>query len=129
MIIAEHDLLVSLYKAFNARDIEAALAGMHDDIEWSNGWEGGRVVGRHAVRDYWTRQWKAIDPQVDPVSFESNKPGQIVVRVRQLVHNRDGILIFVGLADHVYEMEDGLIRRMQILQLEGTHLYGNHHEF
>ena len=36
----------SLYAAFNARDIDAALAGMHPEVDWPNGWEGGRVHGR-----------------------------------------------------------------------------------
>jgi ketosteroid isomerase-like protein len=30
------DLLEHLYDYFNARDIEAALAIMHPDVEWAN---------------------------------------------------------------------------------------------
>ena len=41
-----------LYEAFNARDIDTCLAAMTPDVDWANGWEGGRVVGRDAVRDY-----------------------------------------------------------------------------
>jgi ketosteroid isomerase-like protein len=46
----------SLYSAFNARDVDACLAAMAPDVDWANGWEGGRVIGRAAVRDYWERQ-------------------------------------------------------------------------
>ena len=47
-------LLRSAYAAFNARDIDAAVELMHPDVDWPNAWRGGRVVGRAAVRDYWT---------------------------------------------------------------------------
>ena len=39
---------------------------MTPDVDWANGWEGGRVVGRDAVRDYWQRQWAAIDSTAEP---------------------------------------------------------------
>jgi hypothetical protein len=42
--------LLTAYRAFNARDIDRALAVMTDDIDWPNGWEGGRVSGKDAVR-------------------------------------------------------------------------------
>jgi hypothetical protein len=45
-------VLRSAYRAFNARDVEAALELMHRDVDWPNAWEGGRLVGRAAVRDY-----------------------------------------------------------------------------
>ncbi len=35
--------LLTAYRAFNARDIDRALAVMTDDIDWPNGWEGGRA--------------------------------------------------------------------------------------
>ena len=43
------ELLRSAYEAFNARDIDSALAAMTPDVDWANGWEGGRVVGHDAV--------------------------------------------------------------------------------
>src|ERR671919_1883914 len=45
-------VLRSAYRAFNARDIEAAIESMDPEVDWPNAWEGGRVVGR-AVRDCW----------------------------------------------------------------------------
>lgn len=30
--------------AFNGRAIDAALAAMTADVDWSNGWEGGRIA-------------------------------------------------------------------------------------
>jgi hypothetical protein len=52
MPTARHEhLLRSPYEAFNARDVETCPAAMTADVDWANGWEGGRVVGRDAVRD------------------------------------------------------------------------------
>ena len=58
--------LRAMYEAFNVRDIEAVLRQMTEDVDWPNAWEGGRVHGHDGVRDYWTRQWSAIDPTVKP---------------------------------------------------------------
>lgn len=41
----EEQLLRRAYEAFNARDIDAALALMHLDVDWPNGMEGGRERG------------------------------------------------------------------------------------
>lgn len=48
--------LRAAYAAFDARDLDAAIALLHPDVDWANGWEGGRVRGRAAVREYWQRQ-------------------------------------------------------------------------
>jgi hypothetical protein len=37
---AKDKLLKALYEAFNARDIELALSGMHDEFDWAKGMEG-----------------------------------------------------------------------------------------
>jgi hypothetical protein len=42
------DILRRCYAAFNARDLEGALATMHPEVHWPNGWEGGWVEGREA---------------------------------------------------------------------------------
>lgn len=46
---------------------------MHPDVASANGMEGGHVYGHEAVRDYWTRQWKLIDPQVEPQGFQHDQ--------------------------------------------------------
>ena len=32
--------------------------------------DGGYVHGPEAVREYWTRQWTMVSPQVEPVGFQ-----------------------------------------------------------
>ena len=107
-----------LYEAFNARDIGAALAGMHPDVDWPNAWEGGRLRGHDAVRDYWRRQFEAIDSRVEPLSFSAEDDGRVVVLVRQVVRDRDGAPISDAEVRHVYAFRDGLIARMDVAEEE-----------
>src|SRR5215210_34705 len=73
--------LRSLYEAFNARDVDTCLAAMTPDVDWANGWEGGRVVGRDAVGDYWRRQWAEIDSTAEPTAIAERPDGTIEVAV------------------------------------------------
>ena len=90
------------------------LAALHPDVDWANGMDGGRVHGRADVRAYWTRQFGVIDPRVEPVGFETDPAGRTVVRVRQVVRNPAGTVLSEGVAEHIYEIADGLITRMDI---------------
>jgi hypothetical protein len=110
----QHQLLKALYEAFNARDIELALSGMHHDVDWANGMEGGSVHGRSAVRDYWTRQWQLIDPRVDPQRFEG-EDAQVVVEVHQVVRDLEGNIISDQLVRHFFIFEEELVRVFKIL--------------
>jgi ketosteroid isomerase-like protein len=114
MLPEDEDLLRRAYAAFNARDIEAAVALMHPDVDWPNGWEGGRVHGRGGVRDYWTRQFAAISSRVDPLSFTDAGDGRVAVEVHAVVHDVDGALLSDSRVRHTYAIEGGLVRRMEI---------------
>ena len=107
-------LLRLAYSAFNARDIDGALATMKPDVVWPNGMEGGVVHGHDGVRAYWTRQWGILNPRVDPIGFEEDDAGRIVVHVHQVIHDNSGKLLFDRMVDHVYSLEDGLIHSMDI---------------
>jgi hypothetical protein len=108
------DMLRDTYAAFNARDIDAVLAQMTDDVDWPNAWEGGRVVGHDAVRDYWTRQWAEIDPTVEPVALRERPDGTVAVDVRAVVRSRDGTLLDDRRVVHVYAFREDLISRMDV---------------
>ena len=108
------ELLRRAYDAFNARDIDAAIALMHPDVDWPNGMEGGRVLGRDAVREYWTRQFDVIDSRVEPQGFETDAEGRVIVDVHQVVHDAAGGLLSDGYVKHVYTVRDGLVERMEI---------------
>lgn len=108
------EMLARTYAAFNARDIDATLAAMHEDVDWPNGMEGGRVHGHDGVREYWTRQWSMLDPHVEPVGFETDEDGRIVVDVHQVVRDLAGEVLVDQMVRHVYLVEDGLVRSMEI---------------
>ena len=110
----EIELLNFLYNRFNARDMEAVLAALHEDVVWANGMEGGHVRGRDAVRNYWTRQWAVVDPHVEPVSFSEESDGAIVAEVHQVVHDRNGALLLDQMVGHIFKIDEGAVRRFDI---------------
>ena len=105
-----------VYTAFNARDIDGALALMHEDVDWPNGWQGGRIQGREAVRDYWTRQFREIDSHVEPVD-RTVSGDRVAVTVHQVVKDLEGNVLSEGRTSHVYTLRDGLVARMDIVNL------------
>ena len=111
---ASTELLRRAYEAFNARDLDAALATMNPLVIWPNGMEGGVVHGHVGVRAYWTRQWGMINPHVDPVSFREDESGRIAVSVHQVVRDLSGNVLFDRMVEHVYTLKDGLIQSMDI---------------
>lgn len=114
MDTANEKLIQQMYDIFNRRDIPSALQLMQPDVEWPNGWEGGYVYGRAAVSEYWTRQWKEIDPHVQPVSIEQDPDGRIRVLVQQTVKDKQGQLLHEGRVTHIYTLEGGLVKHMEI---------------
>jgi hypothetical protein len=108
------ELLRHIYNRFNARDIDAVLAVLADDVAWANGMDGGHVHGREAIREYWTKQWAVIQPQVDPLRISNRGDGTMVVEVRQVVHDLEGKLLLDEGVRHVFRIEGDLITRFDI---------------
>ena len=114
------DILRSAYRAFNTREIDAAVALMHPEVDWPNAWEGGRVIGRSAVREYWTRQFAAISSHVEPERFTAEADGSVTVEVHQVVRETNtGEVVSDSRVRHRYWLEDGLIVRMEVLEAPG----------
>jgi ketosteroid isomerase-like protein len=111
---AEETVLERTYAAFNARDIDTVLVVMHPDVIWPNGMEGGTVVGHAAARAYWTRQWRLIDPRVEPRGFTVEADGRVAVTVHQVVRDLAGTVLKDATVEHVYAFEDGRIKSMEI---------------
>jgi hypothetical protein len=113
---ARQESLRALYRAFNARDVDTVLAAMAPDVDWPNGWQGGRVVGHDAVRRYWTRQWAEIRPRVEPTGIRDRPDGTVEVAVHQVVRDRSGALLAVADVRHVYTFTGDLVQRMDVEQ-------------
>jgi hypothetical protein len=111
---SREERLRTMYAAFNARDVEACLAGMTPDVDWANGWEGGRVVGRDAVRDYWRRQWAEIDSTAEPTAITTRPDDTIEVAVHLVARDKHGALLNDAPGCHVYEFRGDLVARMTI---------------
>ena len=107
-------LLRRAYEAFNARDIDGALATMHANVDWPNMMEGGRLHGHREVRDYWRRQFDLIESHVEPRHIAQRPDGQVVVVVRQVVRDRTGQVISEHTVEHRYVIREGLIERMDV---------------
>ncbi len=116
------ELLKRIYERFNARDMDAVLNVLTDDVAWANGMDGGHVHGREAVREYWTRQWGMVSPHVEPVGFHRTTDGAIIAEVRQSIRDLDGKPLHGqqahGLKDrtvgHVFRLREGKVARFDI---------------
>jgi ketosteroid isomerase-like protein len=112
-----HERLIrDLYASFNAKDIEAVIAHLDPDVDWPNAWEGGRLHGCDAVRDYWTRQFAAIDGRVEPVEITETDDGRVAVAVHQTVRSLTGETLSDGRVEHVYTIRDGRIVHMEVVE-------------
>ena len=108
------DSVRALYEAFNDRDLDAVTAAMAPDVDWPNGWEGGRLVGRESVAAYWERQWAQIRPAMTVRRVSERPDGTVEARVRLVVRDPVGALLDRSDVVHVYEFVGSLVRRMHV---------------
>jgi ketosteroid isomerase-like protein len=118
--VPEIELLRAAYAAFNARDIDAALALMTPDVAWPKAFKGGFVRGSEEVRAYWTEQWSQINPHVEPISFYSEEAGRILVDVHQVVRDLAGAVLADEHVGHRFTLEHSLIQAMEVCPLPSS---------
>jgi hypothetical protein len=123
--LPEKELLLAAYAAFNARDIDAALALMTADVAWPRAFKGGFVRGPEEVRAYWAEQWGEIDPQVEPVSFHTEDAASILAVVKQVVRDLAGNMLAEGTVLHRFTVQDGLIQRMEVAEPPSAELHAS----
>lgn len=114
------DLIARAYAAFNRRDIDGTLALMSENVSWPKASEGGRVVGKEAIRAYWTRQWTEFDPRVEVIDVIDCEAGTTAVKVHQLVKALHGAVLSDTELWHVYTIAGGLIERMDLAEDDGS---------
>jgi hypothetical protein len=112
---ADVEAIERAYRAFNARDLEGAVAGLHPDVDWPNVAAGTRLRGRDQVRAYWSAQWQVLDPKVEPAFFRPDVQGRIVVEVHQVVRDLTGAVLVDQRVGHAFVLDGGLGRRMDIV--------------
>ncbi len=106
---ANQQFLQNLYDAFNKREIETIISLMQPDVKWANGFEGGFVYGRDAVREYWTNQFKDIQPELETLKFETDENNRNVVTVHQVIKDLQGNVLADTTVHQIFTIEDGLI--------------------
>lgn len=111
---SEIKLLRAAYTAFNARDIDAAVATMTPLVAWPKAFKGGFVRGPEEIRAYWTEQWSEISPNVEPVAFYQEDDGHILVDVHQVVRDLAGTVMADVHVGHRFTIAQGLIEKMEI---------------
>lgn len=116
----ESQLLCAAYVAFNARDIDAALALMTADVTWPKAFKGGFVQGPDEIRAYWTEQWNEIDPHVQPIAFYPQDASQVLVDVHQVVRNLAGAVLADEHVGHRFTISNGLIQAMEVCPLPSS---------
>ena len=68
------------------------------------------------MREYWARQFAAIDAAVEPVEITETGDGRVAVTVQQTVRSLDGELLADGRVGHVYTIRDGRIAHMEVVE-------------
>ncbi|GAB1544151.1 hypothetical protein NUACC21_68270 [Scytonema sp. NUACC21] len=114
------ELLRAAYAAFNARNIDAALALMTPDVVWPKAFKGGFARGPEEVRAYWTEQWSEIDPHVEPQTFYLEEDRRILVSVHQVVRDLAGAVQASEQVGHRFTFEHGLIQAMEVCPLPSS---------
>lgn len=115
---SNQQFLQNLYDAFNKREIETIISLMRPDVKWANGLEGGFVYGRDAVREYWTDQFKDIQPELVTLKFETDEKNRNVVTVHQIVRDLQGNVVADATVHQIFTIEDGLISLYEIGETE-----------
>jgi ketosteroid isomerase-like protein len=119
---ARYQRTLRMYDAFNARDLDALVAFLHEDVDWPDG--EARLHGREAVRAHWSRQWTRLRVRdevtgIDEVTGTADLgPDRTAVRIRQVVHGLDGALLSTGAFTQTYEFRDGLVARMDVQRID-----------
>lgn len=112
------EFLQNLYDAFNKREIESIISLMRPDVKWANGLEGGFIYGRDAVREYWTNQFKTIQPELETLNFETDEDNRNIVTVHQIVKDLQGNVLADATVRQIFTIEDGLISLYEIGETE-----------
>ncbi len=87
---------------------------MSPEVDWPNGWQGGRVLEHDAVRRYWERRWAEIRPTVQPTIISERSNGTVEVGVHQVVRDRTGAILDMADVCQVYAFDGDLVRRMDV---------------
>lgn len=106
-------LLRRAYGLFNAKDIDALLADVVEDVHWPNMIERTRATGHDAVRAYWAGHFATTSPEVVPTGFRAEGDATVESE-HQMVRDLEGNVLLEGGVEHMYRFRDGKVARMDV---------------
>jgi len=112
---ARRRLLVEVYDAFNARDLEGLSRAFHADVEWPDLLDGGALHGRQTVVDYFRRQFALMRADARIIDITPLGEDQAIVHVQYAVRDAQGGLWSDTRVRLRFTFQDGLIRRMTVV--------------
>jgi ketosteroid isomerase-like protein len=108
------DLVRRAYRAFNDRDIEAAVALMHPEVSWPDATTGEIIRGSHALRWHWRTVFGHMHPILELDDLRERSDGLLEAVVRHILRDPDGTVLQDDRLVHLFTIEDGLIKRVEI---------------
>lgn len=103
-----------IYELFNSRNIDSIFSYLTDDVAWANGMEDTHVLGKEAIREYWTHQWSVINPHVTPLRISKANDGSMFVDVHLVVKDLNGAIVLDEKIVHCFSMKSGKVVRFDI---------------
>ena len=71
--------------------------------------DGGFVCGRDAVRQYWNALFKTVQPQLEPLKYETDEEGRNAITVRQIVKDLQGETLAEMTVQQIFTIENDLV--------------------
>jgi ketosteroid isomerase-like protein len=106
------ELLLKAYAAYNAQDADGLLELVSDDVDWPDG--ANRLHGKADLEAYWLDQWTRTRTHDRPLAFTPLPGDRVAVGISQVVRSLDGRVLSRGMFDHVHDIADSLIVRLDI---------------
>nr|WP_070959880.1 nuclear transport factor 2 family protein [Hyphomonas sp. Mor2] len=112
---AQVQLIESLYKTFNAKDLDGLLRHYHPDVEYVNEPKHIHLKSLQDLSAQWRTHAGKVGIELTPQQVFAI-PGGVFSQVREVLRTPEGEVFFDGLVGHAYQIEGDLIRRCDILE-------------
>jgi ammonia channel protein AmtB len=106
------ETIVRLYRDLNARDLDAALARLHSEVQWERSGQSDTIEGMADVSAHVRRWWAEFDPELTPVRSRRARGGWIEVELRQILRDSRGNVVSESTIVHAFSERAGLFDRV-----------------
>ena len=113
---SEEQSVTKVYEAFNTANIENLAELLHSDVDWETNPPNGRTLGREQVCSLFAERSAEWTWEFQPTSILTGEDGRITVHGRSTVRKKDDTVRREQEIEHLYTMQDGLIRKADLVQ-------------